>query len=209
MGKKKRYYKKRHRGDTSFDLIVGLIFVAITYWCFKFYPRIATFDLQFVAISFVLLIAGVAIFLGLYVFIKKIIAKIGRRYLYRRFAFLAELSDLHPKEFENYIAAAFENNGYTVDEVTPYVGDHGIDVKLSRKGKKYAVQVKRYGEKNYVKAHEMRDFYGSYVGNFDGGIFVTTGFFGKQAVQWAKDRNIKLIDGQTLFKMMNGSKFTL
>lgn len=209
MARRRRYYRRGYKRGDSSNLFIGLILLSIAYWAFKFYPRIVSFDLQFLITSFLLLIAGVVAFLGLYIFIKKVIAKIGRKYLYRRFAFLAELSDLHPKEFENYIAAAFENNGYSVDEITPYIGDHGIDVKLSKGGKKYAVQVKRYNKKNYVNAHEMRDFYGSYVGNFAGGIFVTTGYFGKQAEQWAKERGIELIDGQGLFKMMTGSKYKL
>lgn len=202
MSRRRRSYQKRRRKGDSSDLVIVLIFLVIAYWLFEFYPRIISFDLQFIITSSILFIAGITVLLGLYAFTNRIFARIGRKYLYRRFAFLAELSDLHPKEFENYIAAAFENNGYSVDEITPYVGDHGIDVKLSKSGKKYAVQVKRYGDKNYVKAHEMRDFYGSYVGNFDGGIFVTTGHFGKQAEQWAKERQIELIDGQALSEMI-------
>jgi len=135
---------------------------------------------------------------------RKYLEKFRRLQLYKMNRSLGELQGMDPKEFEHYVAAAFEQQGYSVEEVTPYAKDHGIDVVLRNNTERYAVQVKRYSEKNYVQEKEVRDFLGSYISDkFDGGFFITTGYFSKPAKQWAIERGMNIIDGAELVRMVH------
>ncbi|WP_342601895.1 restriction endonuclease [Peribacillus sp. FSL E2-0159] len=46
-------------------------------------------------------------------------------------------------QFENFLGPLFESHGYSA-VVTQGTGDFGTDLTLRRKGKKIAVQAKRY-----------------------------------------------------------------
>ena len=49
-----------------------------------------------------------------------------------------------PKEYEQYIASIFQNQGYKT-LVTPYSNDWGIDVIAIKGKEKIAIQAKMYG----------------------------------------------------------------
>lgn len=51
-----------------------------------------------------------------------------------------------PKEYEQYIASIFQNQGYKT-LVTPYSNDWGIDVIAIKGKEKIAIQAKMYGIK--------------------------------------------------------------
>lgn len=198
---------RRKKKENPLAGLVGIIVVGIVLLAARGASG-ADFDI-FKLLGNLILIAVVvgAIALAIKFFfgsISNLFDTIFRKSLYKKFSSLEELRQIHPQQFEEYIAAVYQNKGYAVDTVTPYSRDHGIDVMVRKKGKKYAIQVKRYGESNYVKAKEVREFYGSYIGDgFDGGIFVTTSFYGQQAREWAEERGMELVDGPQLLKMMN------
>lgn len=60
-----------------------------------------------------------------------------------------KFSDFPPKDFEEFIAQLFRDNGYEVER-TKYSGDYGVDLIIMKDTKRIAVQVKRYSGKNKV-----------------------------------------------------------
>jgi hypothetical protein len=94
--------------------------------------------------------------------------------------------------FEQAVANLFRNIGFTAD-VSNQGGDGGVDIILQKEGRRIAVQCKRY--KSSVGPHVIRDLWGTmnYLG-FDEGCIVTTTGFTKGVSDFAKDKNIFLID---------------
>ncbi len=118
---------------------------------------------------------------------------------------LAHMRAMDPFDFEHYVAEIFKKYGFRA-KPTVSVGDHGIDIWMYKDGVDYAVQVKRYQEKNTVGEKEVRDFYGSFVDYRNTvGWFVTTSDFTKQAYTWAQQRKrLRLIPGEELSKIIAG-----
>lgn len=120
---------------------------------------------------------------------------------------LGSYMSLDDHEFEKFTAEIFRGHGYGA-QVSPRGADDGIDIELTKRLKRYAVQVKRYGQKNKVSPKEIRDFHGSYSGVYDGGFFVTTSDYTKSARAWGESRGIKLINGPELAKMRKSIKIS-
>lgn len=117
---------------------------------------------------------------------------------YRMRRTLREYMEMDPFEFEEFIGWVFEQQGYTT-EVTKRSGDNGIDVLLTKDGKEYVVQVKRYKDGNNIPEASIRDFYGVIAaGKKEKGFFVTTSDFTQPARLWAEGKPIKLINGSQL-----------
>lgn len=102
-------------------------------------------------------------------------------------------------EFEKFIEGLYRKLGYEA-YVTPQSNDHGVDVKMKNGDITIAVQVKQYH--HTVSAHEVRDFYGSYQGKFDRGIFVTTSDFSPNTRAWAEERDMELVNGHRLIALI-------
>ncbi len=90
--------------------------------------------------------------------------------------------------------------------VTPKTGDYGIDgfVLEDELGiNTIFIQAKRYDKNNSVSRPEIQKFAGAMLGkNAKKGVFVTTSYFAKTAIEYANNQNIILIDGQKLVKLM-------
>ena len=98
---------------------------------------------------------------------------------------LSGLKRIKPENFEFAVGSLFLADDYEMF-ITPRSGDRGIDLVGTKQNKKTAFQCKRY--KNVVPGHMVREFYGSFVDNFDNGIFVTSSTFSPAASDWAKQR---------------------
>ena len=61
-------------------------------------------------------------------------------------------SNLHPVQFERYVASVLAEIGYVILAYTPASGDFGVDHIVEWKGTKVAVQVKRWEKPAGVKA---------------------------------------------------------
>lgn len=69
--------------------------------------------------------------------------------------------------------------------------------------RKIFVQVKRYAEDNTVGRTTISQFHGDLdLQGADSGVFITTSSFTKSAEEAGKRFNIRLIDGETLTKLM-------
>jgi len=120
---------------------------------------------------------------------------------------ISQMQTLAPERFEELVAEMFMQKGYSAT-VTPYQGDHGIDVILQApNGEKEVVQCKRY--QGQVGEPIVRDFFGAMLhANAVRGYIVTIGQFTYQAKAWAQGKPIELIDGQRLTQMRQPQPMT-
>lgn len=64
---------------------------------------------------------------------------------------MLEIDRMSGKDFETKMALVFEARGYRVEQ-TPYVGDWGADLVVSRGGERTVAQIKRWHRKVGVRA---------------------------------------------------------
>ena len=115
---------------------------------------------------------------------------------------------LEPSQFERLAQRLLRECGFTQVDVTGRSGDGGIDgkgiIKIAGLVSFHAMfQCKRY--KDSVTPSNIRDFRGALQGRADKGIFITTGFFTKDAKKEAHRDGappIDLIDGDDLVNML-------
>ena len=136
-------------------------------------------------------------------FLKKLINKIkfkkGERYRSNE-DLIGWLRKMKPDEFEEYIANLFNRLGYQSEKVG---GSHdgGIDVIIKKDGEIGYIQCKRFTTRE-VPVGAVRDFYGSFVGHLATakGYFITTNKFTLEAIKFAEDKPIELVDHFKLIK---------
>lgn len=106
-------------------------------------------------------------------------------------------------QFELLISEAFRRQGYRVTE-TEYGPDGGVDLILHKDDRRLFVQCKHW--KVYkINVKPIRELQGVISARgADGGIFVTSGEYTKDALDFARDCNIQLIDGDDLDAMFSG-----
>ena len=115
---------------------------------------------------------------------------------FARLAKLDEIKTLDPVSFEHFTASLFERMGYQV-ETTPESGDEGVDLFITKNGRRAVVQCKRY--ENLVGQPVVRDLYGVMLHNqVDHAYLITTGRFSLPAQAWAEGKFIHLVDGMEL-----------
>lgn len=111
---------------------------------------------------------------------------------------------LPPAAFERLIQRVLRELSFTQVEVTGRSGDGGIDGKGIAKingilSFRVVFQCKRY--RGAVGASDIRDFRGAMQGRADKGLFITTGYFTRDAVKEATRDGaiaIDLVDGEKL-----------
>lgn len=103
------------------------------------------------------------------------------------------------------IGKEFSHEGCKV-EVTQASRDNGVDAfafdEDPIRGGKYVIQAKRYN--NLVPVSAVRDLYGTVLN--EGavkGILITTSYYGPEALEFAKDKPLKLINGPELLSLFN------
>lgn len=107
------------------------------------------------------------------------------------------------QEFEVLVGAFFERLGFTVN-LTGGSADGGVDIVLHRGNEVHLVQCKQWRSNN-VSVSVVRELYGLITAHgADGGYVVTSGRFTKDAVEFAKGRDITLIDGSLLLQYIKG-----
>lgn len=107
-------------------------------------------------------------------------------------------------DFERLITQLLKNMGFSV-EMTTLSGDGGVDIiaysnSFIFKGK-YLIQCKRWN--STVGEPTVRDLYGVVLSeNANKGIIITNSTFSKKAIEFADGKNIELIDGTTIVKLL-------
>lgn len=114
---------------------------------------------------------------------------------------VSSLLDLTPREFEEYIAELYNVLGYENITLTPLSNDKGIDILMESKGKRYAVQCKKY--KGVVGSPAIQTFIGAMEhAQASHGFFVTTSTFSIEAEKMASEHPIELIDSIKLGELI-------
>ena len=113
---------------------------------------------------------------------------------------IGDIQAMTDREFQAVIAALFRWLGYAVMR-TPLSRDAGMDLVLAGQEGKAIVQCKRW--RHPVGPAVVREFYGTMVSEEAAqGYLITTGMFSKESRRWARDKDIVLVDGPFLKKMM-------
>lgn len=129
---------------------------------------------------------------------------------------LGEVVKLSPTAFEQMVIdllskmgyGAFENAGKT----TAITGDEGIDGIIMEDKLGFDliyIQAKRWDLSSTVGRPDVQNFVGAISGKGGKGLFVTTAKFSKQAIIYAKNQHIILIDGDKLSKLMIEHNFAV
>lgn len=103
---------------------------------------------------------------------------------------MSDIDQMDGKSFELYLESLFKRQGYSV-QLTPYRGDYGADLIISKEGRRTAVQAKRYKGKVGVKAVQEIAAARSHY-ECDDALVVTNNGFTAQAVKLAKSNNVRL-----------------
>lgn len=111
--------------------------------------------------------------------------------------------------FEWLVIQLLEKMGYGISELEMdrrrhQSRDKGIDgiVRQDRLGfDKIYIQAKRW-DNTPVGRPEIQKFYGALPMGMTHGLFITTSHFSDEALEYAKERNLVLIDGQKLAQLM-------
>jgi len=120
---------------------------------------------------------------------------------------LEEWHKIDPYFFEKLTAFIFERLGYRVKR-TGGPGDKGIDLVASKNKHHFYIQCKRVEK---VQPKQLRAFYGAITDRLrkgDKGIFVTTGLYTSEDKQFAQEKNIQLIDGLELQRIVDSVRRT-
>lgn len=118
---------------------------------------------------------------------------------------LSRLSDVTWREFEMLVGESFRRKGFDVRETGGYA-DGGVDIVLKKDGEKYLVQCKQWKALK-VDVMTVRELYGVMAAEgASGGYVVTSGRFTTPAKDFAKGRNVFLIDGHGLAELIGDAE---
>jgi restriction system protein len=114
------------------------------------------------------------------------------------------IRDMSWQDFELLVGEAFRRKGFEVKENGGGGADGGIDLVLTKNGKKSIVQCKRWKTFS-IGVPLIRELYGVMTSErANDCIFVSSGNFTAEARLFAEDKPIWLIDGSELSKMIAG-----
>lgn len=118
---------------------------------------------------------------------------------------MTDINTLTGIEFENLCQALLQKVGFDV-ETTKASGDGGIDLIAHCHQPffdgKYIIQCKRYS--GGVGEPIIRDLYGVVMAEHaNKGILMTTGYFSISAVNFSRNKNLELIDGEKLAGLLS------
>ncbi|MCU5376176.1 restriction endonuclease [Bacillus cereus] len=113
----------------------------------------------------------------------------------------SHLEIMDPREFEYFVADFFRSLGYKV-QVTSGSNDGGKDIILHKGNEMKFVEVKRYTKSSIGRPFIQKLHSAIVDADAVGGYFVTLSHFNKNARIYAANKNIELIDGDSLINMM-------
>ena len=110
------------------------------------------------------------------------------------------------REFEMLVGEGFRLQGYQVVENFEPGPDGGIDLTLRKNGEKYLVQCKQWRAFK-VGVPVVRELYGVMAAKgAAGGFVVTSGRFTPEAEAFASGRNLRLLDGPQLHRLLKQAR---
>ena len=159
----------------------------------------STLEIQSIAILVIL-------FFYLLFKIRSFVKKIRNRSLLARNRSIKKLKKLSWDDFERLCMELFEKKGWKVQGNEKKGADGGVDIWMHkrsfRKKTSAIVQCKRYDE-SLVTVKVIREMYGlMYEYEVDEAYVVTSNRFTKECYKFVEDKDMTLIDGEALVKMM-------
>jgi restriction system protein len=148
---------------------------------------------------------GILITLFSYLLIKIISAyrRLGKKSLLRKNRTLIKLKRLSWSDFELLCMELFEKQGWSTIGNSKKGADGGIDIHMKKKKVKAIVQCKRYDETR-VTVKILREMYGlMHEHEADKAYIVTTSVFTKECYKYIDGKNIELINGVSLVKLIS------
>lgn len=116
------------------------------------------------------------------------------------------LENMSWQEFEMLVGEGFRLQGYQVTENFEPGPDDGIDLTLRKNGEKYLVQCKQW-RAHKVGVPVVRELYGVMAAKgAAGGFVVTSGRFTSEAEAFASGRNLRLLDGPQLHRLLKQAR---
>ena len=98
-----------------------------------------------------------------------------------------------PTDFENYVASLYRSR----------TNDGGIDILMEKDGITYSVEVKLYSPDNVVSREQIQKLWAAQLhSNINESIFVTTSRFSSEAIAFAAEHGITLVNGHELERMI-------
>ena len=140
--------------------------------------------------------------------IRSFFKNFGNKSLLKRNRTLKKLKRLSWEDFELFCMELFRERGWKVLGNEKKGADGGVDIwmkkrKMLKRTTSAIVQCKRY-EDTAVTIKVIREMYGlMYEYNVNKAYIVTTSRFTKVCYKFIEGKNIELIDGDTLVKMIN------
>ena len=117
---------------------------------------------------------------------------------------LSRIDNMTGEEFEEYLKAQFERQGFKV-KLTPGSNDYGADLVLNRNGEVTVVQAKRYqgnvGNKAVQEIVAAQAYYGA-----DRAMAVTNSYFTNPAKKLAEANDVELWDRDNLIKKVGAPR---
>lgn len=110
------------------------------------------------------------------------------------------------RDFELLVGEGFRRKGFHVEELGGAGADGGVDLVLRKGGEKYLVQCKQWRAYK-ITVQVVRELYGVMAASgAAGGFVVTSGRFTADAREFAKGRNVELMDGDALFALIRSAR---
>ena len=117
----------------------------------------------------------------------------------------AALDAMTWQDFERLVGEAFRQRGYSVVETGRGGADGGVDLVLRKGQEKFLVQCKQWKALK-VGVEVVRELFGVMAASGAvGGFVVTSGTFSSDASDFARGRNVELIDGVALHRMLRAA----
>jgi restriction system protein len=188
---------RRRKSDFVDDLsqiVSGIIILSIVSFYFKYKDKIIEY--RYIVLGLCLLIAALILFIIIKYNKRKNKAAMDYSGRENTLYLLRGMSD---SQFEDEIAKMFNRLGYSAKAVGKS-HDGGKDVVAIKNGKRYLIQCKQYKTKCKVGVKDVRELLGVISDeNADGGYFVTTNRFTKEAWFGYKDSpKVQLIPAEKL-----------
>lgn len=118
---------------------------------------------------------------------------------------LSYLRKIDPFVFEELLLTAFKEQGCKIKRNKKYTGDGGLDGQVWINKKHYLIQAKRY--KAYINKQHMKEFILLNEKEKTEGLFIHTGKTGKETRLLARENNIKIISGSSLYSLIMNYRY--
>lgn len=113
-----------------------------------------------------------------------------------------DIASISWQEFEQLVGEGFRQRGFQVSERGGSSPDGGVDLALTKAGKRYLVQCKQWRARQ-VGVSIIRELCGVMAAEqAEGGYVVTSGHFTREAKEFAGRNRIEMIDGTQLQQLI-------